>query len=373
MRLIVTSELTKPVSLEGGSGVNKIVHYLTEGLVKNGHEVILLASGDSKTSAQLIPVIPEHLDSIPNLHKKVKDLSKVKAITYLPDLIKNEDDIIVNHLVWRLLLFTDKITNPIVTTQHNDPLSDYANAIYKLPFKNRFHICLSENQSKIASEKGIAVSKTIYNGVPVNDFVFRETASEDYFFYLGRISKGKGLDEIISAAEKFGKQLFVAGGKDEMEVEYYEKTTEKLKQSEKTEYLGEIDFAKKSELLSNTKFFLFPDQWEEPFGLVVAESMATGTPVIAYSRGSLPELIKDGETGFLVNESDQLIRGEFIVKKTGFDGLCEAIERMYSLPEEQYRQMRKAARKRVEENFTIDKMVDEYEAFFQTILENRHS
>lgn len=371
MRIIFTAELTKPVSLNGSGGVNKIVYYLVEELVKRGHEIILLASGDSKTSAKLIPVIPMHLDSDSHLTSKVKDLMKVKTASYLQNVIKSPQDIIANHLVWRLLLFCDQIVNnPIVTTTHNNPLSEYAQEIYRLPYVNRHFISVSNHQKNIFEKAGVSIYSNIYNGIPVEQITYQEKPQNDYLFYLGRISKGKGLNEIIDISKKFNKKTIIAGDKDDAEREYYKDFESKIQNDSAITYKGEIDFEEKNKLISNAYFFLFPVQWEEPFGLVMAEALASGTPVIAYARGSIPEIIKDGETGFIINESEKDIRGDWIIKKTGTEGLCEAVERIYSMPENQYREMRKICRNYAEKNFTVSRMVDEYEKVFIRILES---
>ena len=124
-------------------------------------------------------------------------------------------------------------------------------------------------------------------------------------------------------------------------------------------------------LMQKAKAFLMTINWEEPFGLVMIEAMACGTPVVAFARGSVPEIVKDGETGFIINPSDDDVRGDWIIKKTGFEGLCEAVNKLYSLSQEEYKQMRLACRKRVEERFTIEKMVEEYEKVYQDVL-NSH-
>ena len=370
MRLIFTSELTKPVSLDGGGGVNKIVYYLVEGLVRKGHEVILLASGDSHTSAKLIPVIPRHLDSNTHLPGKVRDLLKVKTVTYLQNVIANSQDIIANHLGWRLLLFCDQImNNPIVTTTHNNPLSTYAHEIYRLPFPNRYFISISNNQKSIFEKAGVSIYRNIYNAIPIDKFTYQETPQNDYLFYLGRISKGKGLNEILDIAKKFNKKTIIAGDKDDAEQEYYQEIESKIYSDPNITGVGEISFEERIKLISNTYFFLFPVQWEEPFGLVMVESMACGTPVIAFARGSVPEIIKDGETGFIVNQSDDDIRGDWIIKKTGIEGLCEAVERIYSMPKKQYQEMRYACRKHVEKYFTVERMIDDYEKVYQDVLD----
>lgn len=373
MRIIFTAELTKPVGPDGGGGVNKIVYYLVEGFVKKGHEVILLASGDSKTSAKLISIIPKHLDSDTHFPSKVKDLMKVKTATYLQNVIQSPQDIIANHLVWRLLLFCDQITNPIVTTTHNNPLSTYAHEIYKLPFPNRHFISISNHQKHIFEKAGVSIDMNIYNGIPMDQISYQESPQKDYLFYLGRISKGKGLNEILDVAKKFNKKVIIAGDKDDAEKEYYEEIAARVKNDPLLTNIGEINFEQKNKLISNAYFFLFPVQWEEPFGLVTIEALANGTPVIAYARGSQPEIIKDGQTGFIVNSSEDDIRGNWIIKKTGVEGLVEAVERIYSLSDDKYKEMRKACRAHVEKNFTVEKMVQQYENVYRQILSKNKS
>src|SRR5207249_3429601 len=115
-----------------------------------------------------------------------------------------------------------------------------------------------------------------------------------------------------------------------------------------------VDFNTKIQYYKDASYFIYPIQWEEPFGLVFIESMACGTPVIAFARGAVPEIVKDGETGFIINSSENDIRGNWIIKKTGIEGLSEAIERMYLMNENDYRNMREACRSHVEKNFTIE-------------------
>jgi len=366
MKIILLAELAKPVGPDGGGGVNKIVYYLAEGLTKRNHEVIVLASGDSKTSARLIPMIDRGLDEI-IIDKKVKDILKIKALTYLQDLISTDKQTIIhNHLVWRYTALSDNFITPTVTTLHNNPLSAYANQIYS-NHNNHCYISISNNQKKIVEQAGVKVFKTIYNGIPTNLYTFTEIDA-DSLFYLGRISKGKGLDEVIEIADRFGKTLNLAGDKDDAEIDYWESIEKKIKNNPRINRLGQLTIAEKNQIISKSKFFLFPTQWEEPFGLVSVESMACGTPVIAYTRGSVPEIVEDGVTGFLVNQSNDYIRGNWIVKKTGLEGLIEAAKLIYSMSKEDYQKMRINCRKHVENNFTVDRMVDEYESVYQQIL-----
>ncbi|OGH10394.1 MAG: hypothetical protein A2857_05225 [Candidatus Levybacteria bacterium RIFCSPHIGHO2_01_FULL_36_15] len=373
MTLLFLAELTKPVSPHGGGGVNKIVYYLVEELIKKKYEVVLFASGDSETSAKLVPVVPVHLDQIEGLESKVKDLLKVKSVSslfnYLNKNISNKI-VIHNHLVWRYHVFSENIHYPTITTLHNNPLSDYANDVYSKLSNNNYLISISKNQSRIVSNSGVKIYKNIYHGIPLNLFNFSpdNKNTNNTLFYIGRISEGKGLGEIIDIAKRYNKTLIIAGDKDDKEVDYFNYIMNKIKENKNLRYYGELHLNKKNEIISKSKLFLFPIKWEEPFGLVTIESMACGTPVVAYARGSIPEVVKDGETGFIVNSSEKDIRGNWIIKKTGIEGLCEAVERIYSMPAEQYQEMRRKCREHVDRNFSVEKMVNEYKIVYEKML-----
>ncbi|OGH38458.1 MAG: hypothetical protein A2905_01475 [Candidatus Levybacteria bacterium RIFCSPLOWO2_01_FULL_36_10] len=373
MTLLFLAELTKPVSPHGGGGVNKIVYYLVEELIKKKYEVVLFASGDSETSAKLVPVVPVHLDQIEGLESKVKDLLKVKSVSslfnYLNKNISNKI-VIHNHLVWRYHVFSENIHYPTITTLHNNPLSDYANDVYSKLSNNNYLISISKNQSRIVSNSGVKIYKNIYHGIPLNLFNFSpdNKNTNNTLFYIGRISEGKGLGEIIDIAKRYNKTLIIAGDKDDKEVDYFNYIMNKIKENKNLRYYGELHLNKKNEIISKSKLFLFPIKWEEPFGLVTIESMACGTPVVAYARGSIPEVVKDGETGFIVKSSEKDIRGNWIIKKTGIEGLCEAVERIYSMPAEQYQEMRRKCREHVDRNFSVEKMVNEYKIVYEKML-----
>lgn len=203
----------------------------------------------------------------------------------------------------------------------------------------------------------------IPHGIDISRYDFQPDNKTKLLWY-GRIdpTKNKGLISTISVANKTKHPLEIYVHIEDKK--YYDEVIVPLLTSE-TERKSPTN---KREMFKNAKIYLFPIDWEEPFGLVMIESMAMGTPVVAFAKGSVPEVIKDGETGFIVNPSDDDIRGNWIIKKTGIEGLYEAVERIYAMPEDQYRQMRLNCRKHVEENFTINRMVDEYEKVYRQIL-----
>ena len=130
-----------------------------------------------------------------------------------------------------------------------------------------------------------------------------------------------------------------------------------------------LSFSKKNNHYKNAAYFLYPLQWEEPFGLTFIEAMACGTPVIAFARGAVPEIVEDGKTGFIVNGSDDDKRGNWIVKKTGIEGICEAIKRISKMPDNKYKEMRRYCRKYTEKHFDISRMADDYEVLYKNLIE----
>lgn len=209
---------------------------------------------------------------------------------------------------------------------------------------------------------------TVYNGIRINDYEFTEEPS-DYLLHMGRLVPEKGLYTAIAASLKLNMQLEIGTDlNDTGQNEYFQS---KIKPYIKSKYIGEPGIVmgqEKIRLYRQAKALLFPIEWEEPFGLVMTEAMACGTPVIGFARGSLPEVVVDGITGFIVNQSPEYKRGNWIIQKTGVDGIIEAIERLNAMDGRGYKSMRNACRKHVEENFTVDIMVDNYEKIYRRIL-----
>lgn len=269
------------------------------------------------------------------------------------------------------LPFARFMRKPIVITMHGPIESDYMQRYFSLfsDIKNLHFVSISNIQKKYSV---FSKAHTIYHGIDIDKiFKFNKQGGKS-MIWTGRAVPYKGLDEVLNISKKLkiSTKVFPII-KDEYLNWLYK---EVLQRHDIVNQISRVNInfnTVRSKLVieyQNSRVFLFPLQWEEPFGFTIIESMACGTPVIAYARGSMSELIKDGETGYLVNPSDTDIRGDWIIKKTGQEGLCEAIRKIYALPEAEYQMMRQKSRDNVVKNFNINNMVDNYVAYYKEIL-----
>jgi len=352
LKIAQVAPLWYPVPPGGYGGTEAIVSKLTEGLVKRGHKVTLFASGDSKTKAKLFSVIKKNLFSlnVPWLYDSYNILNLTVAFSRA-----KEFDIIHTHIDVYDPISRAKSEVPTIATLHNPfwPIEKRTGKWYE--YQARFllyncfprlpYVAISNSYKKQCPAK-IKFIKTIYHGVDLSQLKFNPNP-EDCFVWLGRITPKKGPHLAVKLAKKLGFQLELAGKTTSPESEKYFKEEIKPYLSRRIKFLGEIKTEKeKSEFLGRGKALIYPLLWEEPFGIVMIEAMGCGTPVIAYNRGSAPELIKDGETGFLVNNLNEM---------------KEAIKNIDKIPREKCRQ-------RVGKFFTVEKMVNEYEKLYYRII-----
>ncbi|MBA3723712.1 MAG: glycosyltransferase family 4 protein [Candidatus Levybacteria bacterium] len=370
MKIAILAKLTKKISPLTHSGTEAFTYELTQHLVKRGHDVTLYASSDSQTDAKLVSVVDTETA------KKVvgeDNMARVYTMLLARDLAQDSDtyDIIHNNLVhyYFLLPFVPFIKTPILHTIHNaffqDP--DWTQAINAFGASKREQKAFVSKSAQ-AFARSTQNSSVIYNGIDTDMYAFQKSAS-DYVLWLSRMSPDKGVEEVLAVAEKTKKPFILNTVlSTQKEKAYKESLKSRIKDNVtlKQEYLQES----KINLYQNAKAFLFPIMWEEPFGLVMLEAMSCGAPVIAYAKGSVPEIIEDGKTGFIVNSSDDDIRGDFIIKQTGVAGLCEAVNKIYALSDTEYQVMRQAARLRVEKKFTITKMIDSYEDLYTEMIKS---
>jgi glycosyltransferase involved in cell wall biosynthesis len=297
MKIAVLSPFEEAVPPIKYGGTELVVYNVVQNLVKLGHQVTLVATGDSKTSAKLFPVFPASIRKIPATQDaKNRDALKYigvgKVVSYLN---KNKFDVIHNNIGWRVLPFQSLLSAPMVTTLHGPLDIPYQQFVYGEYAKaNYISISLSQRRG-MPSLNFVA---NVYNGIEVGKFEFNDRP-KDYFAFLGRMSPEKGPVQAIEIAKKAGVKLIMAAKVDAVDKAFFDKNVKPKIDGKQIKFIGEVDHAGKVELLKNAKALLAPIQWEEPFGLFFVEAMACGAPVITMNRGSVPELVIDGKTGFI--------------------------------------------------------------------------
>jgi glycosyltransferase involved in cell wall biosynthesis len=301
MRIAQVSPLFESVPPKTYGGTERVISYLTEELVAQGHDVTLFASGDSVTQARLISAVE---------HSFRQDTAKQSWLAYHTvqlDLLAqhaHEFDIIHYHTDYFHLPYAKVCPTPHVTTLHGRLDLPELNPLFR-HFKDVPLVSVSDNQRlPIAWANWI---DTVYHGLPHDLYPFQSRPGE-YFLFVGRVSPEKRLDRAIEIAVRSGKQIYIGAKIDVADEAYFNETIRPLLQHPLVTFLGEIDEAEKRALLAHAAALLFPVDWPEPFGLVMIEAFACGTPVIAYPNGSVPEIMQDGVTGFIVDNQEAAVR-----------------------------------------------------------------
>ena len=347
--LLAPFEESVPPKKYGGTEV--IVAHLANELTKRGHKVYLFATQDSKTKANLIPIFKrairkEKFSQNLQIREAMKYIGVSKILKHLKDL---DIDLIHNHLGWRFLPFADLIKKPVLTTLHGPLNISYQQFVYK-KFKNFPFVSISNSQRKFLPSLNFVA--TVYNGIDLKIHNFNPSIKkENYLAFLGRMSPEKGPLEAIQIAKLAKRPLKMAAKIDVVDKSYFETKIKPLIDGKEIQYLGEISQKEKVKFLQKAIALLAPLQWEEPFGLYMAEAMACGTPVIAFNRGSAKELIKDEKTGFIVKN----------VKEAAL-----ALKKINQIQPKDCRQW-------VEKNFSKEKMVENYEKVYLKILKSNFS
>jgi glycosyltransferase involved in cell wall biosynthesis len=339
MRIAQIAPLFEAVPPRRYGGTERVVHWLTEELVAQGHEVALFATGDSVTSAELVPVRETAQRFVPNF--------EVNGAPYmrLLELVRRraqDFDILHFHIdFWPLPLFARQPV-PFLNTMHGRMDRDWVRGIYGL-FSNASLVSVSDAQRAPAPELDWA--GTVHHGMPRDALAPVASPSGDYLAFLGRISPEKGIESAIAIARASGIKLRVAAKIGAEDADYYQQVVAPLLHGEGVEFVGEIDDAQKPAFLGNARALLFPIDWPEPFGLVMIEAMACGCPVIAFRRGSVPEVVEDGRTGFIVDDIRDAVAA--VARVGGID--------------------RAGVRHRFEECWTARRMADDYVALYERL------
>ncbi|MPZ21162.1 MAG: glycosyltransferase [Luteitalea sp.] len=300
MRIAQVSPLYESVPPRLYGGTERVVSYLTEELVQQGHEVTLFASGDSATTARLVPGCPEALRSAGSCLDPL-----AHHVLMLEQLFQRaeEFDIIHLHVDYLYFSLSRRSTVPSVTTLHGRLDLPDLQPLFR-EFSDTRVISISDAQR--AALPGANWLGTVYHGLPEDRHTFYQGAG-DYLAFVGRISPEKRVDRAIEIARRAEMPIKIAAKIDKQDREYFERDIAPLFVLPHVQYLGEIGESVKWELLGHARALLFPIDWCEPFGLVVIEAMACGTPVIACRKGSVPEVMVDGVTGFIVDTVDEAV------------------------------------------------------------------
>jgi glycosyltransferase involved in cell wall biosynthesis len=340
MKIAQIAPLIESVPPRLYGGTERVVSYLTEELVRLGHEVTLFASGDSLTSANLVPCVPRALrldnqahDSVPH-YMLMLDQVRQQAHNF---------DILHFHIDFFPFPLFRSIARRTITTLHGrqdlPDLKPFYAAFDYMPI-----VSISNSQRVAIPDANFAA--TVYHGLPLKMHTPTYDPRGGYVAFLGRISPEKGPERAIQIARSFGVPLKIAAKVDTVDERYFRECVEPLLAGGGVEFIGEINELQKTRFLGEALALLFPIDWPEPFGLTMIEAMACGTPVLAFRRGSVTEIIDDGVTGVIVE---------------GVTDAAAAMPRVLRLD-------RRAVRRRFEERFSAELMAKNYAALYRSML-----
>ena len=339
MRIAQIAPLYESVPPKYYGGTERVVSYLTEELVRQGHDVTLFASGDSGTRARLIAPCRRSLrldeSCIDQLAHHVVQLEKVFRDA-------SQFDVIHSHLDYLPFPLARRQRTPVVTTLHGRLDIPDLVPLYR-EFSEMPVVSISDAQRQPLP--WLNWQGTVYHGLPENLYTYRENPGT-YLAFLGRISPEKRVDAAIEIAKHAGMELKIAAKVDKVDREYFTEVIRPVLDHPLVEYVGEIGEGEKDEFLGNAYALLFPIDWPEPFGLVMIEAMACGTPIIACRRGSVSEVMQEGVTGFICDSVAEAVR---------------AVERIPSLSRKECRQI-------FEKRFTVGQMAQAYMAIYHRLL-----
>ncbi len=344
MRIAQIAPLFEAVPPKLYGGTERVVSALTEELVAMGHDVTLFASGDSVTAATLAAIRPEAL----RLDPSIKDW--VSCVNCQVELVRrraHEFDVLHFHIDYFPNSVMTRQSTPFLTTIHGRLDMPELGDVYKL-FPQVPLVSISDSQRRPLPNLNWV--RTVRHGMPA-DKLRPVPAEPDYFAFLGRISPEKGIESAIRIATAVGVKLKVAAKVDPADRVYFEGSVAPLlaQAGANVEFIGEINDAQKPAFLSGAKALLFPIDWPEPFGLVMIEAMACGCPVIARRRGSVPEVMEDGVTGFVVENDAEAVA---------------AIGQLHTLD-------RATVRRRFDERWTARRMAEDYVDVYEELIEAR--
>lgn len=351
MKIAIVASILVPVPPVHGGGAEQIVDELARGLAKRGHQVTVFCSSGSTISGDNI----ERSESSPYPTLEHIEENRKLEIEQFKTLIDRQDEFDIIHFSYEPIVFRteqyhkvinllDSFKKPVAFTFHNITTIPETVEYYRSSPSLFRHTMIFVSKKQSSNVPFFPNVEVIYNAIPIERFVIEEK-KDNYLFFLGRITPVKGLLEAIKVAKITHLPLIIAAGMGPADREFYEREVEPQIDGTLIRYVGSVDFAKKIEYLKKARCLLFPILWEEPFGLVMIEALACGTPVVAFRRGSVPEIIQDGVNGFIVDNIDEM---------------AEAVRKIEMISPAKCRDS-------VEKRFSVERMVDEYETLFKKI------
>ncbi len=355
MKIAIVAPAMVPIPPPKYGGIEQIVDLLARGMAERGHQITVFCCGGSKISGKNI----RRIETSP--YPAMEDLKRIRMWEEkeILTVLSQEKDFDVIHFNYEPIILRfeidgksvnllDRFSSSVALTFHNSTDVPLHQKYYRSAESLYRHTVVFVSENQHSRVPFFPNSKVIYNGIPVEKFPMEKT-KDNYFFFLGRINPIKGVLEAIETAKRTNTPLVIAAPIDKGAPDFYEKEVKPLIDGSLIRYIGEADFSTKTEYLKRARALLFPILWEEPFGLVMVEALACGTPVIAFRRGSVPEIIQDGVNGFVVDNVDGMVRA------AGKLGEITAA------------QCRKSA-----ERFSAKRMVEEYESLFSSLVNKKH-
>ncbi len=338
MRIAVTADPFIPVPPINYGGIERIIHFMVEGLAKRGHEVVLIAHAESKVNVPLIPY-PPLKGNITGHIKNALTINRLKA--WKPEVIHS-----FSRLAYLLPFSGSQV--PKLMSYQREPTITQIKRVAR--FFKKDTIAFTGCSEYISNQiKPYAPSYAIFNGIDLNIYTFKALVEKDApLVFLGRIEPVKGTHIAIEVAQRTKKPLIIAGNIPQEHQTYFEQKV-KPHLDDKIQYIGPVNDAQKNDMLGKASAFLMPIEWNEPFGIVMAEAMACGTPVIGLKRGAVPEVVINGYNGFACDTVDELIQAV---------GNISSIDR---------RKVRDDAEKR----FSSEVIIDQYESLYKILVTNK--